>query len=63
MVKQLSFQITSKDFISVYNNVYLLNKESHVKADKIDYDLTKKIYKISMFQDKQYKKVKIKLVE
>ena len=55
--------ITSKDFISIYNNVYLLNKESHVKADKIDYDLTKKIYKISMFQDKQYKKVKIKLVE
>ncbi len=55
--------ITSKDFISIYNNVYLLNKESHVKADKIDYDLTKKLYKISMFQDKQYKKVKIKLVE
>ena len=55
--------ITSKDFISVYNNVYLLNKESHVKADKIDYDLTKKLYKISMFQDKQYEKVKIKLVE
>ena len=55
--------VTSKDFISVYNNVYLLNKESHVKADKIDYDLTKKFYKISMFQDKQYEKVKIKLVE
>ena len=55
--------VTSKDFISVYNNVYLLNKESHVKADKIDYDLTKKLYKISMFQDKQYKKVRIKLVE
>ena len=55
--------ITSKDFISIYNNVYLLNKESHVKADKIDYDLTKKLYKISMFQDKQYEKVKIKLVE
>ena len=55
--------VTSKDFISIYNNVYLLNKESHVKADKIDYDLTKKFYKISMFQDKQYKKVRIKLVE
>jgi len=55
--------ITSKDFISIYNNVYLLNKESHVKADKIDYDLTKKLFKISMFQDKQYEKVKITLVE
>ena len=49
--------------LPVYNNVDLLNKESHVKADKIDYDLTKKFYKISMFQDKQYEKVKIKLVE
>ena len=55
--------ITSKDFVSIYSNVYLVSEKSHIKADKIDYDLSKKLYKISMFQDKQYEKVKVKLVE
>ena len=51
--------LASKDFASVYNNVYLVSEGSNLKADKIDYDFTKKIYKVSMFQDD---KVKVKLI-
>lgn len=51
--------LASKDFASVYNNVYLVNEESNLNADKIDYDFEKKLYKISMFGDKN---VEVKLV-
>ena len=50
----------SKDIVSIYNNVNLINKNGSLKADKVDYDFEAKYYKISMFNDK---KVKIKLIE
>ena len=52
--------IASEDFASVYNNVSLDNKGSSLKADKIDYNFAKKLYKISMYNNE---KVKIKLIE
>ena len=52
--------VASKDFASVYNNVFLDSQGSSLKADKIDYDFDKKIYKVSMYSSE---KVKIKLVE
>jgi len=51
--------VASKDYASAYNNVYLVNDGSNLKADKVDYDFTKKLYKVSMFQDD---KVKVKFV-
>ena len=50
----------SKDIVSIYNNVILINKNGSLKADKVDYDFEAKYYKISMFNDE---KVKIKLIE
>ena len=50
----------SKDLVSIYNNVNLINKNGSLKADKVDYDFESKYYKISMFNDK---KVKIKLIQ
>ena len=50
----------SKDIVSIYNNVILINKNVSLKADKVDYDFEAKYYKISMFNDK---KVKIKLIQ
>ena len=50
----------SKDIVSIYNNVNLINKNGSLKADKVDYDFKTQYYKISMFNDK---KVKIKLIE
>ena len=53
--------LASRDFASIYNNVDITNKEgSNLKADKIDYDFTTNLYKISMFEEK---KVKIKLIQ
>ena len=51
--------VASKDYASAYNNVYLVNDGSNLKADKVDYDFTKKLYKVSMYQDD---KVKVKFV-
>ena len=39
--------------------IYLVNDGSNLKADKVDYDFTKKLYKVSMYQDD---KVKVKFV-
>ena len=50
----------SNDLASVYNNVFVTNKESYLKADKIDYNFEKKNYQISMYSDKR---IKIKLTE
>ena len=50
----------SKDMVSIYNDVNLINKSGSLKADKVDYNFEAKYYKISMFNDK---KVKIKLVQ
>jgi len=53
--------IASEDFATVYNNVFLGDKDgSTLKADKIDYDFAKKLYKVSMYNNE---KVKIKLIE
>ena len=51
--------VASKDYASAYNNVYLVNDRSNLKADKVDYDFTKKLYKVSMYQED---KVKVKFV-
>jgi hypothetical protein len=50
----------SKDMVSIYNDVNLINKSGSLKADKVDYNFEAKYYKISMFNDK---KVKIKLIQ
>jgi LPS export ABC transporter protein LptC len=52
--------LASDDLASVYNNVYVTNDKSYLKADKIDYNFEKKNYYISMFSDKR---IKIKLTE
>ena len=50
----------SKDMVSIYNDVNLINENGSLKADKVDYDFEAKYYKISMFNDE---KVKIKLIQ
>ena len=50
----------SKDIVSIYNNVNLINKNGSLKADKVDYNFETKYYKISMFNNK---KVKINLIQ
>jgi len=52
--------LASNEWASVYNDVFVTNDKSYLKADKIDYDFEKKNYKISMYNDKR---VKIKLTE
>ena len=52
--------IATQDFISIYNNVSLKNEQGSLYADKVDYDLNTKRYKVSMFDDKR---VKIKLIK
>ena len=52
--------LASEDMIRIYNNVLLTDEKSSLKADNINYDFEKKIYKISMYSDQQ---VKIKIIE
>lgn len=52
--------ITSKDFVTIYNNVVLNSDGGSLKADKVDYNFETKYYHISMFNDK---KVKVKLIQ
>ena len=52
--------LASEDSAVIYNNVVLTSDKGSLRADKIDYDLETKHYKISMFNDK---KVKIKLIK
>ena len=52
--------ISTKEAVSIYNNVKLITTSGSLVADKIDYNFEAKNYKISMFNDE---KVKIKLVK
>ena len=52
--------LASEDLARIYNNVFVTNDQSYLKADKIDYDFEKKNYQISMYSDKR---IKIKLTE
>ena len=52
--------ITTEDFATAYNDVFLTNDKGSLRADKIHYDFETKSYRVSMFNDK---KVKIKLIK
>ena len=52
--------ITTEDFATAYNHVFLTNGKDSLRADKIHYDFETKSYRVSMFNDK---KVKIKLIK
>ena len=52
--------LASEDSATVYNNVFLTNDKSSLRADKVYYDFETKHYQVSMFSDD---KVKIKLIK
>ena len=52
--------LATEDTATVYNNVFLTNDKSSLRADKVYYDFETKYYQVSMFSDK---KVKIKLIK
>ena len=52
--------ITTEDFATAYNDVFLTNDKGSLRADKIHYDFETQSYRVSMFTDK---KVKIKLIK
>ena len=52
--------LTTEDSVKVYNNIFLTDNKSSLRADKIYYDFETKHYQISMFNDR---KVKIKLIK
>ena len=52
--------LATENSATVYNNVFVINDNDSLRADKIYYDFETKYYQISMFNDK---KVKIKLIK
>ncbi len=52
--------ISSKDSVSIFNNVVINSKNGRLKADKVDYNFESKYYKVSMFKNER---IKIKLIE
>ena len=52
--------LATKNFAKVYNNVKLNHPMGVLDADKIDYDLETKYFKVSMFNDET---VKMKIIE
>ena len=52
--------IATEDSVKIYNNVIVNYPEASLRADKIDYDLVTKYFKVSMFDDKA---VKIKVLK
>ena len=52
--------LTTENSVKVYNNIFLTDDKSSLRADKIYYDFKTKYYQISMFNDR---KVKIKLIK
>jgi len=52
--------LSSDDYAIVYNNVSLNIEEGLLRADKIHYDFVKKLYRVTMFDNKT---VKIKLTK
>ena len=51
--------LSSEDVANIYNNVILTNDKGSLIADKINYNLETKYYRISMYNNK---KVKVKLI-
>jgi|TARA_B110000438_G_scaffold211692_1_gene203760 hypothetical protein len=52
--------LTTKSSAEIYNSVNLYYSDSHLQADKINYDFIKKDFKVSMFGDKA---VQMKVIE
>ena len=52
--------LATQNFVEIYNNVNLDYATGNLKADKIDYNIETKHFKVSMFEEK---KVKIKLIQ
>ena len=52
--------LTTEDSVKVYNNIFLTDNKSSLRAVKIYYDFETKYYQFSMFNDR---KVKIKLIK
>jgi len=47
--------LSTKDHVSVYNNVILTSDNGSLKADKINYNFDTELYEISMFDDNTVK--------
>jgi len=52
--------LSTENYASIYNNVFLTNKKGSLMADKINYNFKSELYKITMFDDNE---VKIKITE
>ena len=52
--------LAKKNYIEVYNNVTLDHTAGYLEADKINYNLETKYFKVSMFDDKD---VKMKVIK
>ena len=53
--------LATENTAAVYNNVFLTNDKSTLKADKVNYDFEAKYYQVSMYNNDE--KVKIKLTK
>ena len=52
--------MATEEYAVIYNNVFMVNDEGSLLADKINYDFETEFYNVSMFSDE---KVKIKLIK
>ena len=52
--------LATENFVKIYNDVSLIYPTGSLQADKIDYNFEKKIFQISMFDDKLIKMKAIK---
>ena len=52
--------LATKNSVEIYNDVYLKHTTGFLKADKINYDFEKKIFKVSMFDDET---IKMKVIQ
>ena len=52
--------LSSEDYANVYNNVFLTSDNGSLKADRIHYNFIKKLYQVTMFDEKT---VKVKLTK
>ena len=48
--------LSSEDYANVYNNVFLTSDNGSLKADRIHYNFIKKLYQVTMFDEKTVKK-------
>ena len=49
-----------EDYALVYNNVILEDAQGSMRADQVNYDFEKEVYKVSMFTEDQ---IKVKVIE